>query len=133
MMGKWKTATETELGNKIFYSPEWAEKEIERLTQQHESDKALVQATEACARHHQERAESLTAEVSRLDGILRRAYSTLGFTSKKNLTMRILGKGLRNEQDSDLIETAKSRIAHPKTVEVDSDTFEPVEKGQGHG
>ncbi len=58
-------------------NPEWATShirnvhdEIERLTQQHESDKALVQATEACARHHQERAESLTAEVSRLEGDL---------------------------------------------------------------
>ncbi len=43
---------------------------IERLTQQHESDKTLVQATEACARHHQERAESLTAKVSYLYGVL---------------------------------------------------------------
>ncbi len=28
---------------------------------------------------------------------------------------------------ADLIETVKERIAHPKIVEVDSDTFEPVD------
>ena len=39
-------------------------------------------------------------EIERLQSIIIKAYQRLGFTSRKNQTMQILGAGLPNAQDS---------------------------------
>ena len=44
---------------------------------------------------------SLTAENSRLQGIIVRAYQRLGFTNHKNELIRCLGHGLTNAKDSE--------------------------------
>ncbi len=98
--------------------------ENERLNARHEGDKKVVQASEDCARKHQKRAETLSAEnerlksqldefvyaednptyeseAERLQKIIIKAYQHLGFTGQKNNTMRILGTGLPNRKDSE--------------------------------
>ncbi len=48
----------------------WGADEIERLNARHEGDKKVVQASEDCARKHQERAERLLDENSLKDDLL---------------------------------------------------------------
>ncbi len=66
--------------------------EIERLKQQLDNSVFIDEFG-----HLDKEIKNLRAENARLQSIINRAYSHLGFTGAKNQTMKILGEGISHE------------------------------------